>query len=122
VSLTDKSGAQVRVAVNDAASRYEIFVRDGESEVQAGFAEFLDRDPESAAPQRIIYHTEVDSRFGGRGLAGILTEQELAGVRAIGKHVVPVCPVVAGFLAKHDGYADIADPVTPEIMTALRRM
>jgi predicted GNAT family acetyltransferase len=121
MTLTDKSGAQVRVAVNDAASRYEIFVADGASEMLAGFAEFVDREPESGAPQRVIYHTEVDSQFGGRGLAGILTEQELDHVRSIGRHVVPVCPVVAGFLKKHDGYADIADPVTPEILGELRR-
>ncbi|WP_018178802.1 GNAT family N-acetyltransferase [Jongsikchunia kroppenstedtii] len=120
MTLTDKSGAAVRVAVNDAASRYEIFVLDGESETLAGFAEFIDRESGSAVPQRIIYHTEVPPEFGGRGLAGILTEQELDHVRAIGKHVVPVCPVVAGFLKKHDGYADIADPVTPEILSALR--
>lgn len=120
MTLTDKSGAEVQVNVNAALSRYEVFVREGDEDVLAGFAEYTDRSPESGVQQRIIYHTEVDEKFGGRGLANILTRQELGHVREIGMHVVPVCPMVEGFLDKHEGYEDIADPVTPEIVRSLR--
>jgi uncharacterized protein len=66
--------------------------------------------------QRVFYHTEVDERFGGRGLATILVNEALEATRADGKRVVAVCPMVAAFLKKHTEFRDITDPVTPEIL------
>jgi uncharacterized protein len=66
--------------------------------------------------QRIFYHTEVDNRFGGRGLATILVQEALEATRADGKRVVAVCQMVAAFLQKHPDFSDITDPVTPEIL------
>lgn len=91
--------------------RYEILV-DG---VLAGFTEYLDRDE-----QRVFYHTEIGDAFAGQGLASRLVRQALTDVRDAGKRVVPVCPYVAGFLEKHDGFADITDPVTPDVRHWLR--
>ncbi|MEW2626150.1 GNAT family N-acetyltransferase [Streptomyces sp. NPDC048106] len=91
--------------------RYEIHV-DG---VLAGFTEYLDRDE-----QRVFYHTEIDDAFAGQGLASRLVKEALTDVRAAGKRVVPVCPYVAGFLERHDEFADIADPVTPDVRHWLR--
>ncbi|WP_406466034.1 N-acetyltransferase [Streptomyces sp. NBC_00111] len=100
----------------DARHRYEILVE----EVSAGFTAYRDRDG-----QRVFFHTEVDDAFAGRGLASVLVEQALSHVRSTGKRIVPVCPYVAKFLKKHEEFADITDPVTPEILqwleTALAR-
>jgi len=64
----------------------------------------------------VFYHTEVDERFGGRGLANILVEEALEASRVDGKRVVPVCPMVAAFIKNHPEFRDIADPVTPDIL------
>ncbi|MGR6968847.1 GNAT family N-acetyltransferase [Streptomyces cynarae] len=91
----------------DAKNRYEILV-DG---TRAGLTAYRDRDD-----QRIFYHTEVDDAFAGQGLASQLVQQALTDVRASGKRIVPVCPYVAKFLNKHEEFADITDPVTPEVL------
>ncbi|MFJ9060516.1 GNAT family N-acetyltransferase [Streptomyces sp. NPDC102409] len=100
----------------DARHRYEILVE----EVSAGFTAYRDRDG-----QRVFFHTEIDDAFAGRGLASVLVEQALNHVRSTGKRIVPVCPYVAKFLKKHEEFADITDPVTPQILqwleTALAR-
>ncbi|MGX2993423.1 GNAT family N-acetyltransferase [Streptomyces sp. JNUCC 64] len=94
----------------DARHRYEIHVEDG----RAGLTAYRDRDD-----QRVFFHTEIDDAHAGRGLAGILVERALTDVRASGKRIVPVCPYVAKFLTKHREFADITDPVTPEVLTWL---
>ncbi|MGW1509354.1 GNAT family N-acetyltransferase [Streptomyces sp. NPDC002394] len=91
----------------DARHRYEILVG-GE---RAGLTAYRDRDD-----RRVFFHTEVDEAYAGQGLAGILVEQALADVRASGMRIVPVCPYVAKFLKKHEEFADITDPVTPEVL------
>ncbi|MEV6115240.1 GNAT family N-acetyltransferase [Streptomyces sp. NPDC052109] len=92
---------------NDAKHRYEIHV-DGE---RAGLTAYLDH-----GAQRVFYHTEVDEAFAGQGLASRLVQEALTDVRASGKRIVPVCPYVAKFLNKHEEFADITDPVTPEVL------
>ncbi|GEE03049.1 N-acetyltransferase [Gordonia spumicola] len=101
---------QIAVARNDEAGRYEITV-DGEL---AGFTLFVDR-----GPQRIFSHTELDDRFAGRGLSSILVRDALADTRTAGLRVVPVCPLVAHYVSKHDEVADIVDPVTPDVLDFL---
>ncbi|MFF2136341.1 GNAT family N-acetyltransferase [Streptomyces sp. NPDC058193] len=100
----------------DARHRYEILVDD----VSAGFTAYRDRDG-----QRVFFHTEIDDAFAGRGLASVLVEQALTHVRSSGMRIVPVCPYVAKFLKKHDEFADLTDPVTPDVLqwleTALAR-
>ncbi|MER5744987.1 GNAT family N-acetyltransferase [Streptomyces sp. NPDC002225] len=95
----------------DARHRYTIQV-DGEP---AGFTVYRDRDK-----QRVFYHTEIDDAFAGRGLASVLVTAALQDVRNSGMRIVPVCPYVAKYLQKHDGFADITDPVTPEILQWLQ--
>ncbi|MFE6222572.1 MULTISPECIES: GNAT family N-acetyltransferase [unclassified Streptomyces] len=94
----------------DARHRYEILVGDQ----RAGLTAYRDRDD-----RRVFFHTEVDDAFAGQGLAGILVEQALNDVRAAGLRIVPVCPYVAKFLKKHEEFADITDPVTPDVLTWL---
>ncbi|MFF3905832.1 GNAT family N-acetyltransferase [Streptomyces sp. NPDC001848] len=91
----------------DAKNRYEILV-DG---TRAGLTAYRDR-----GEQRVFYHTEVDDAFAGQGLASQLVQQALTDVRASGKRIVPVCPYVAKFLKKHEEFADITDPVTPDVL------
>ncbi|MFF2936314.1 GNAT family N-acetyltransferase [Streptomyces mirabilis] len=91
----------------EARHRYEILVDDR----RAGLTAYRDRDD-----QRVFYHTEIDDAFAGQGLASVLVQQALTDVRASGKRIVPVCPYVAKFLKKHDEFADITDPVTPEVL------
>jgi hypothetical protein len=101
----DKTGAEATVSAEDG--KYTIAV-DGET---VGLAAVADR-----GEQRVFYHTEVDERFGGRGLASILVQQALEATRADGKRVVATCPMVAAFIKKHPEFTDITDPVTPAIL------
>ncbi|MFE2556183.1 GNAT family N-acetyltransferase [Streptomyces sp. NPDC059352] len=90
----------------DPRHRYEILVA-GE---RAGLTAYRDR-----GEQRVFFHTEIDDAYAGQGLASVLVEEALTDVRAAGKRIVPICPYVAKFLKKHEEFADITDPVTPEI-------
>jgi predicted GNAT family acetyltransferase len=96
----------------DARRRYEILV-DGR---RAGLTAYRDR-----GEQRVFFHTEVDDAFAGQGLAAQLVQQALVDVRQSGKRIVPVCPYVAKFLKKHAEFADITDPVTPDVLRWLER-
>jgi uncharacterized protein len=102
---TDKTGAEATVSA--AEGKYTIAVA-GET---VGLAAVADR-----GNQRVFYHTEVEERFGGRGLATILIDEALHATRADGKRVVAVCPTVAAFVKRHPEFGDITDPVTPAIL------
>ncbi|MEU7699600.1 GNAT family N-acetyltransferase [Streptomyces sp. NPDC039028] len=91
----------------DPRHRYEILV----DEQRAGLTAYRDRED-----RRVFFHTEIDEAYAGRGLASILVEQALTDVRASGMRIVPVCPYVAKFLKKHEEFADLTDPVTPEVL------
>lgn len=95
----------------DADHRYEILV-DGR---RAGLTAYRDR-----GEQRVFFHTEIDDAFAGQGLGAQLVQQALADVRESGKRIVPVCPYVAKFLKKHAEFADITDPVTPDVLRWLQ--
>ncbi|WP_036461033.1 GNAT family N-acetyltransferase [Mycobacterium sp. 141] len=90
--------------------QYEITV-DGE---HAGLEAYVD-----AGDQRVFYHTEIDDRFSGRGLAGELVSAALTDARAAGKRIVAVCPYVVKYVKQHHDFDDILDPVTPEAMAAV---
>jgi uncharacterized protein len=100
-------------AVERADNRYEIRIG-GEL---AGFTEFRDRDD-----QRVFFHTEIAEAFQGKGLSSVLIERALTNTRQVGKRIVPVCPAVARYLAKHDGFADITDPARRDILIWLTKV
>jgi len=54
-----------------------------------------------------ILHTEVPAALNGRGIGSALVRGELALARAQGWKVVPVCPFVKAYMAKHPEYADL---------------
>jgi uncharacterized protein len=102
---TDKTGAETTVTAADG--KYTIAV-DGET---VGLAAVADR-----GNQRVFYHTEVDHRFEGRGLATILVDQALKATRVDGKRIVATCSMVAAFIKRHPEFSDITDPATPAIL------
>jgi hypothetical protein len=101
---TDKTGAPT--TVSSEKDRFTIGV-EGRT---VGFTEFADRDG-----QRIFTHTEVDDDFEGRGLATILIGEALQATRDGGLRIVPVCPMVANYVEKHDEYSDVVDPVSTDV-------
>lgn len=101
---TDKTGAPT--AVTQDSDRFSIAV-DGQ---KVGFTEYADRDG-----QRIFPHTEVEDTFEGRGLATILIGEALQATRDAGLRIVPVCPMVAAFVKKHDEFTDVVDPVDADV-------
>lgn len=106
---TDKTGAPTTVSAEP--DRFSIAV-DGQT---VGFAEFSDREG-----QRIFTHTEVSDAFEGRGLATILVGEALQATRDAGQRIVPVCPMVAGYIDKNHEFRDGTDPVTDDIKRWLK--
>ncbi|MEB3366336.1 GNAT family N-acetyltransferase [Saccharopolyspora mangrovi] len=83
---------------NSDANRFEIRV-DGRL---AGFAEYR------LKPGQISFtHTEIDDDFGGQGLAGKLARAALDQARERGLGVLPFCPFIRGWIAKHPDYVDL---------------
>ena len=86
--------AQERIEVADAPDRerYELSI-DGEV---VGFTAYRVR------PGLIAFvHTEVDERAQGRGLGDRLIRFALEDARARGLAVLPFCPFVNAFIARH---------------------
>ncbi len=108
--MTDEAEQPVVTHAPDR-SRYEISLG-GEP---AGFTAYLDRDG-----QRIFHHTEIDDRFGGKGLAGVLVAHALGDSREAGMRIVPVCPYIARWVKSHHDVDDVLDPVRPAALDAVR--
>lgn len=104
------TGEAVDVVQRPSASRFEVTVG-GE---MAGFAAYVDD-----AGRRIFYHTLIEDRFAGRGLAGRLVECALTQTAAAGLRIVPVCPYVAKYLTTHHDTDDAVDRVTPDAIAAV---
>lgn len=88
----------IRVTDNQESSRFEIF----DDEELAGFAEYHRYGTELA-----FIHTEVDPKFGGRGLGGKLAQGALDAAREQGAAVLPYCPFIRGWITKHPDYAEL---------------
>ncbi|MBR7836428.1 N-acetyltransferase [Actinospica durhamensis] len=94
----DTAGGNAEVADHPESNRYEVHV-DG---ALAGFADY------QRGPGQIAFtHTEVDSAFSGRGLAGRLARKALDDAKAAGNEVLPFCPFFRGFIAKHPEYLEL---------------
>ncbi|WP_026343074.1 GNAT family N-acetyltransferase [Nocardia sp. BMG111209] len=89
---------------NPTAHRYEISA-DG---TLAGFAEY-----ELSGGTIDFTHTEIDSAFGGRGLAKQLVAEALADARRRDLAVLPHCTYVRKVIAEHpDDYLDLVPAAT----------
>ena len=103
--MTTASSADVRVVDAPERSRFEIRV-DGDV---AGFTEYRRR------PGLIAFiHTLIDPRFEGRGLASQLARAALSEARSEHLSVLPFCPFVRGYIARHAEFVDLV----PEGMRA----
>jgi uncharacterized protein len=93
-------GPTADVGVVDVPERSRFEVRVG-GEV-AGFAEYRRR------PGLIAFiHTLIDPRFEGQGLASELVGTALSQARSEGLAVLPFCPFVRSYIARHTEYLDV---------------
>ena len=89
--------ADAEVVHNEAARRFEIGI-DGELAV----AEYnlVDRGI-------ILHHTLVPEAFEGKGVASRLAKAALGYAREHELRVIPTCPFMAGYIAKHPEWHDV---------------
>ena len=79
---------------------------------------------EQTAQMIVFTHTEVKPREEGHGLGSLLVRTTLDHVRAQEMRVLPTCPFVHGWIARHPEYADLVyhpdgtgDPPPPDTGT-----
>ncbi|MFC8722081.1 GNAT family N-acetyltransferase [Kitasatospora sp. NPDC057198] len=89
-----------QVRDNAEQSRFEISTDAG----PAGFAEYQLRDEGRTVA---FVHTVIDPAFEGQGLGGKLARAALDTVRERGASVLPYCPFIRGWIAKHPEYTDL---------------
>jgi predicted GNAT family acetyltransferase len=95
VTVADGS---LRVTDNPAEQRYEAWAGDE----LAGFAAYQKAD------RLVVFtHTEVEPAFEGKGVGSTLVREALDDVRRLGLPVLPICPFVQGWIAKHPDYHDL---------------
>ena len=89
----------ISIVKNEELSRFEIY-SDGEL---AGFADFRIEN------QMISYtHTEIDPRFGGKGLGSKLIKEALDEALEQNLEVAPYCSFVSAYIKKNsEKYLDL---------------
>ena len=55
----------------------------------------------------VFTHTEVDPSLEGQGVGGSLVRGALDQARSLGLRVLPICPFVHGWMARHPEYVDL---------------
>ncbi|WP_300614453.1 GNAT family N-acetyltransferase [Trebonia sp.] len=99
----DRAGAPV-VTDNPVLSRFELHVA-GEL---AGFVDYRLHGRDGRDGQVInLIHTEVDPRFQGAGYATVLARASLDAARERHLAVLPTCPYIRSWIAKHPSYVDL---------------
>ena len=89
----------LRVVDEPGRRRYEASIGDQ----VVGFSEYR-----TVGGRRILFHTEVDPAFEGRGVGSALASGALDDIRARGLQVTVKCPFIRAFLARHPEYRDLA--------------
>ena len=96
--MPEALAADIRVLDAPQRSRFEIRVG-GEL---AGFTQYRRR------PGLIAFvHTETEPRFEGHGLASRLVRTALGEARSQQLSVLPFCPFVREYIARHSEYLDL---------------
>jgi predicted GNAT family acetyltransferase len=99
MTATTKDGRAVELTRDDANKRYTGAV-EGRVAVLAAFI--------PTGELVVFTHTETDPAFEGQGVASQLVQWALDDVRARGLRVVPLCPFVKAYIARHsDEYGDL---------------
>ncbi|MDR0417314.1 MAG: N-acetyltransferase [Propionibacteriaceae bacterium] len=88
----------VSITHDTTSQRYVAWVDD----VPAGLLEYRQRGRD-----RALVHTLVEPLFEGHGVGGALVKTALEEARADGFGILPYCPFVHAYLAKHPGYLDL---------------
>jgi hypothetical protein len=88
---------QADIRDNTALSRFELDV-DGITAVM---------NYQLAGGVIAFMHTETPPQARGRGIASLLVEGALQNARARGLKVVPRCPFVRAYMAKHPEFGDL---------------
>ena len=70
---------------------------------------------EREGPRLVLTHTAVQHKYQHQGIATALIANALDDIRAKGKKVTILCPLVAAFIAGHPDYADLVDAEHPGI-------
>ena len=86
------------VADNPAESRYELH----DDDRLIGVAAYR-----LSGDTITFTHTQVDPAYEGKGVGGNLARGALDDARARGLVVVPRCPFIRGWIARHPAYADL---------------
>lgn len=98
----------ITITNNPAEHRYEARIGND----LAGYCEY------NLLSEAIMFtHTEVLEAFEGKGVGSALARHVLDEARADGKHVIPVCQFIAGYIRKHRDYADL---VRPDVQRAFK--
>ena len=89
------------VTDNADAHRYELRV-DGDGEV-AGYVDYHDR-----GKRRALNHTVIEPAYEGQGLGSQLARAVLDDIRARGLDLLPYCPFIRSYIARHrEEYVDL---------------
>ena len=100
--------ADIQIIDKPAQHRYEATI-DGEI---AGICEY------NLLTDAVMFtHTEVMPAFEGQGVGSAIAKHVLDVARSEGKHVIPVCQFIAGYIRKHREYADL---VRPDVQRAFK--
>ena len=91
---------KIEVRDNPSEQRYDVFV-----DTSLAGSTFYRTEPDLV----IFTHTEIDPAYEGRGVGSSLAREALDDVRKQGKHVVPQCPFIAGYIRRHEEYVDLVD-------------
>ncbi|MFF5182034.1 GNAT family N-acetyltransferase [Micromonospora sp. NPDC000316] len=96
--IKDDTDASVTIRLEDVrpVGTYTVNLADGSVVGRADFVR-----PPAVDGERIFFHTEVDRKFGGRGLARLLVRGVLEDSIRTNITVVPVCPLFAAHLKEH---------------------
>jgi predicted GNAT family acetyltransferase len=85
---------ELQIRNNPAQSRYEVDI-DG----RLAIVEYL-----LTGPNITFTHTEVPEELEGRGIGGRLARFVLEDARARGLAVIPLCPFIKAYIARHPEY------------------
>jgi len=83
---------------NTDAQRYELLA-DGKV---VGFANYT-----TTGDTVTITHTEIGAEHEGKGYGSALAKQALDHLKTNRKNLVPACQFIAGYIEKHQEYADL---------------